>query len=515
MIKIGLSGWVYWTKFQLLCSVLPPLCCWLPFFPLHPLRMLRTRLEVWFGFLCALLCFGSGCATHSVDEKAELLEVQIPASFSQHSTGTALPADWSRSWWESFEDEDLNRLISVGLANSYSIQQFTARIEQASALARQAGARLYPAIDLNAGYDIEWDGVTAVGSSGDQEESSNVGIGLRWELDLWRRLASARRAEVLEFEASIEDWLGARLLLSSAIAETYFEIKEQRRQLEVIEAQLEINQSLQKLTSLRFGQGQSSIVDVLQQQEQLEETQARVPQAEARIGQLEYALDVLLGRTPGAGSLVQTSDLDRPPELPDVGIPAQLLSRRPDLRAAQKRVLALDYDVGTAVGNQFPSLVLGAAVDWRGDPSLGDDISSVFARLAAPLFNAGELKSEVQFRKARLEAALAAYADLYLSALAEVESALLDERKEAERLILVEQQLETSRRLLTESRNRFSQGLTDYLPVFTSLNIVQNLERDVVVARRSVLSARVGLHRALGGPINNPDVSSVLTFSNE
>ena len=87
----------------------------------------------------------------------------------------------------------------------------------------------------------------------------------------------------------------------------------------------------------------------------------------------------------------------------------------------------------------------------------------------------------------------------------EVESALLDERKSEEQLALVEQQLATAQRLLTEARNRFSQGLTDYLPVFTSLSIVQNLERDVVSSRRQVLSARVGLHRALGGPMLTPE----------
>ena len=144
-----------------------------------------------------------------------------------------------------------------------------------------------------------------------------------------------------------------------------------------------------------------------------------------------------------------------------------------------------------------------------------NEISSVFARLSAPLFNAGELRSEVQFRKARLDEALASYASSFLEALADVESALLGERKSEERLVLVEKQLVTAQRLLNESRNRFSQGLTDYLPVFTSLNIVQNLERDVIVARRSVLSARVGLHRALGGPILIPDSTALISSLNE
>jgi outer membrane protein, multidrug efflux system len=481
----------------------------------YPLRMLRKFLtpSVWFlvfGFLIL-----SGCAVHLVDEEASLLQVDTLPAFSEPTTGADLPKDWRFSWWESFEDEELNHLIEAGLAGNFGLQQYVARIEQATALARQAGATLYPSLDLNAGYDVEWDGKTATGQTHDREESSSLGLLLRWEVDAWGRLSSIRRAEKLTAQASVEDWLGARLLLSSAIAETYFEIKERLRQLEVIHAQIVINDSLLKLTTLRFGQGQSSIVDVLQQQEQMEETMARIPQTEAFIGQLEYSLDVLLGQTPGNDPLVTSSFLGHPPPLPEVGIPAQLLTRRPDLRGAQKRVLAFDYDVGASVADQFPSLVLGGSVDWRGDPSFGDDVTGVFARLAAPLFNAGELRNEVTFRKARLDEALAGYSARYLSALFEVESALLDERKSEERLVLVEQQLATAQRLLTEARNRFSQGLTDYLPVFTSLNIVQNLERDVVSSRRSVFSARVGLHRALGGPILNPDVPAMLSSLNE
>ena len=118
-----------------------------------------------------------------------------------------------------------------------------------------------------------------------------------------------------------------------------------------------------------------------------------------------------------------------------------------------------------------------------------------------PLFAGGERRAEVTRRKAEMDEALADYAELFLEAIIEVESTLLLERKLRERLLLVEAQLQSAQRLLTEARNRYSQGLTDYLPVFTSLIIVQNLEREIVSARRGVLSARVGLHRALGGPL--------------
>lgn len=462
-------------------------------------------------FICLLI----GCTIHRVDEDAQLLEVEIPPSYSESTDRAVLPDDWNYSWWETFKDEDLNHLIESGLSSSFGLRQYVARIEQAMALARQVGAHLYPSLDFDSGYELEWDNKTESGESRDLQETSDLGFLLSWEMDIWGRLTSLRRSQNLAAQATVEDWLGARLLLSTAIAETYFEIQEQRRQLEVIHEQIKTNETLLQLTSLRFGQGQSSIVDVLQQQEQLETTLTRVPQTEARIGQLEYSLYVLLGRPPGKESHLTSSRLDLPSPLPAVGIPALLLTNRPDLRGAQKRVLALDYDVGVALAEQFPTLSLGSSVGWRGDPSFGNTITSIFAGLAGPLFDAGERQSEVTYRRARLKEALAGYSDRYLSALAEVEAALLEERKNEERLVLVEQQLETAQRLLTEARNRFSQGLTDYLPVFTSLSIVQNLERDVVSSRRSVLSARVGLHRALGGPILNPDSSVILSSANE
>lgn len=459
------------------------------------------------------LDFLSGCAVHRVDEDASLLQVEIPGQYAEAPIESPPTSDWAKPWWETFEDKDLDGLVEAGFSGNFGLRQYMARIEQATAAARKSGAELYPTLGFAAGYDAEWDGNTPGPNTGDREDSTDLGVLLLWEVDLWQRLSSLRRAETLEAEATIEDWMGARLLLSSAIAETYFQIKEQRSQLEVIGEQIEINVRLLKLITLRFGQGQSSIVDVLQQQEQLEATQTRVPQTESSIGQLEYTLDLLLGRTTGAEEFITSSELERPPELPALGIPAHLITARPDLRSAQNRVLALDYDVGAAVADQFPTLVVGGSIDWRGDPNFSDEIYSVFAGLAGPLFDAGKRRNEVRLREARLEEALAGYSELYLAALLEVESALLQERKNEESLVLVEKQLDTAQRLLREAQTRFSQGLTDYLPVFTSLAIVQSLEREVVRSRRDVLSSRVGLHRGLGGPMLNTDPPITLSQS--
>ncbi len=468
------------------------------------------------GYLAIAVCFlASGCALHKVREERATPEVSALPSYQEYhaSQGAAIPEDGR--WWESFGDPVLNELIDKGLNSSFDLQAFAARIEQASALAHQAGARLFPTLDVTARDEYEWDGEIVAPARRDREETVRLGALLGWEIDFFGRLSSSKRARALQEQATFQDWMDARLLLSSAIADRYFDIKEQRRQLEVIRAQIDINESLLKLTRLRFGQGQSSVVAVLQQREQLDETKARVPEVEARIGQLQYSLDALLGQIPGTGSEILNSSLRELPPLPDVGIPAALLQRRADLKAAQLRVLAIDHDVGVALAEQLPSIRIGGGVDWRGDPELGDAIKSAFGSLAAPLFAAGERRAEVRRQKARLEEAMADYTDRFLAALVEVESALLLGRKLEERQVLVEKQLDTARLLLEESRDRFSQGLTDYLPVFTSLNIVQVLERDVVSSQKDTLSSRIALHRALGGSVLDQDSSTIVTSLNE
>ena len=119
------------------------------------------------------LCLLSGCTTHSVDEEARLLEVDVRPSFSESATGAVLPSDWDYSWWETFKDEDLNRLVESGLDANFALRQYVARIEQATALARQAGARLYPTLDLNAGYDLEWDAATDAQNQGQDEKKDS------------------------------------------------------------------------------------------------------------------------------------------------------------------------------------------------------------------------------------------------------------------------------------------------------------------------------------------------------
>ncbi|HLU48771.1 MAG TPA: TolC family protein, partial [Planctomycetota bacterium] len=210
-------------------------------------------------------------------------------------------------WWEAFGDPELDDLVRRALDSNLDLQSLAARIAEAAAVARRTGAPLFPTLDVAGEYAADWI------ESEPRQETSSLGLLLGWELDLWGRIRSARRAAILDTEAAAEDWLDARVLLSASVAETYFEIREERLQRALLEEQIAANETLLDLTRLRFGQGQASVVDVLQQREQLAATRALVPDVEARAEALEYALDVLLGEAPGSRERIAARPLDAPP----------------------------------------------------------------------------------------------------------------------------------------------------------------------------------------------------------
>jgi len=422
----------------------------------------------------------------------------VTASGAFHELGTASAMLPATNWWSGFGDPDLDAFMEEALHSNLELQILVARIEQADALLRLAGGRLLPQLDAVGDYDARW---ADLDDSPTREEASSVGGLLTWELDVWGRLRAARRAELMESMATRHDYEGGRLLLSVAVAETYFEILEQRLQHRLLNQQIEANQTLLDLTRLRFGQAQSSIVDVLQQREQLDSTLALVPEIESRLEQLEYALDVLLGQAPGTRPRIRHEALQEPPPLEGGGVPSSLLEHRPDLVAARDRVVAVDYRVGEAIADRLPRFVIGGSLTAGGTPGLDTLVGTLFASAVAPVYDAGTRRAEVERRRALLREQIADFSNLYLGAVRDVETALLRERHQKDRVALLSEQLRTAQRLLNETRNRYSQGLTDYLPVLAALTRSQNLERDLLNSRRVWLTDRVAVHRALGGPL--------------
>lgn len=453
-------------------------------------------------WLCVAL---AGCVVHEIDSDPQPAVAEKESGGGGSDDGFAHAPEKSRSakssqqpWWESFADRELERLVEQSLEGNPDLRAVGERITQANARIVQAGSTLFPQIDGSGDFQRRWN------VDGRRQDDAAIGLLFDWEIDVWGRIRSGRSARAREAEAAVEDWLAARLLLSAAVSELWFELREQRGQLSLSNEQIEVNRTLLDLTRLRAGQGQGSIVDVYQAQEQLESIESFVPDIESRIEELELALDALQGSLPGSTKPRKTGGSQiRPPAWPAAGVPSDLLSERPDLRAQRARILAVDHEVGEAIADRLPRFSLGGSLAAAGTPSIEKLVGDAVLASVGPVFDAGNRKAEVSRRRSRVREEVDLFTSLYLEAVRDVEIALVREDRLAERIRRQETQLETARKLLRESMNRYKFGATDYLPVLDAVTKVQELERALLTSQRERLSARVSLHRALGGPMPN------------
>lgn len=439
----------------------------------------------------------ASCVVHPVDSAPAPLVSGTgnrPFTNATPSAG-ARKSNW-KTWYTTFGDRNLTQLVEESLQLNPDVRAVGHRIDQANNLIVQAGSTLFPQVDGSGEFKQNWN------LDGTNSQSGSIGFLLDWELDVWGRIRSGRSARAEEAVAAVDDWMAARLILSASVAETWFSLVEQRGQLQLAREQIEVNRTLLDLTRLRFGQGQGSSVDVLQQQQQLRATEALIPDIEARIEELTLALEALTGRVPGTGNLAAATSVQSPPALPNPGVPADLLANRPDLRAQRARIVALDHEVGEAIADCLPRISIGGSAALAGTPTPNRLVGDAIAGAVGPIIDGGRRRAEVERRKSRVREEVDVYTALYLDAIREVETALSREAKTTERIRRQESQLTVARKLLAETRNRYTLGATDYLPVLDALSRVQQLERDVLLSRRELLSARVALHRAIGGPMS-------------
>lgn len=443
----------------------------------------------------------NGCMVHEVDVNPRP-EVNLSAGIGEgryvHGPYDAKPVcPLGNPWWCAFADGELSSLVEKALCANPDLKSIRERIYQANARVVQAGSTLFPQVDGNGEFQHRWN----VG--GNTSSGAELGLTVDWELDLWGRIRYGRNARIREAEAIRHDWESARLDLTAILVESWFVLLEQQGQLRLAREQIELGETLLELTQLRFGQGQSSVVAVYQQREQLQSVLSRVPDIEARIELIGLVVDGLAGDVPGRGGVrpSREAELPTPPPFPRTGVPGDLLAGRPDLRAQRARIVALDHEVGEAIADRLPGVSIGGSLALAGAPTLDSLVGDLIAGAVGPILDAGNREAEVMRRESRVRGEVNRYTALFLSAAGEVEAALVGEEKIAERIRRQQDQLITARKLLEESRNRYQRGLTDYLPVLDAVSRVQELEQDILFSRFERLSARIDLHQALGGPM--------------
>ncbi len=453
------------------------------------------------GMVSAFLPLG-GCRIHTV-EKDPPPPVEVPRRFSGGGRGLPSPDPW----WKDFGDPDLAKMIQDTLSGNLDLKGAWARLEQARALARKAGAPLWPSIQISGNVSRTHQtflGGGAFGNFSFTTDQYTLTAAASYELDLWGKLRDRRSAALLDMGASRKDLEAMAMSLSAQVADTWFQLREARAQVRLLHSQIETSRALLDLVKRRFGQGLATALDVSQQKQQVASLLSQVPPVESRLQVLRHQLNLLRGKPPNAPDLPgeESADLPEPPPLPPTGLPADLLVRRPDVAAARLRVTAADHRLGAAIAEHLPSIQLTPRAGYQA-PNARDLfqswIWSLAAGFTAPFFEGGRIQAEVERTRAVKLELLQAFGKTFLQALGEVEDALVRERKQREYLAALDRQLRAARSNLEEARRRYLHGLNDYLPVLTALSTCQQVQRALITAKRDLLSYRIQLYRALGG----------------
>jgi len=419
----------------------------------------------------------------------------LPRRFS--ATGQA---DTPEKWWTAFGDAKLNGLVDEALRDNLNLRTAWDRLDQARALAARSAAPLWPSLDGSGGASRTWQ--KPGGAGGTAGSGLSLGLAAGYEVDLWGRIRSTYDAAGLDVRASDHDLRAAAITLTAQVAGAWYQLIEQRGQLRLLDEQIKTNRDYLEIITLRFRRGKTSAADVLQQRQLVESTQGERVQAESAAQVLEHQLSVLRGRPPGSLSVTVPAALPGLPGLPRTGLLVAWIRRRPDVRAAELRVQAADLRVAAAVADQFPRLGLSISTDTSAEQlrNLFDNwLASLAANLVAPLFDGGLRRAEVERTRAAVSEQLNGYGQVILTALQEVEDALAQERKQAEYLASLRQQLKLSAQSTAQTRENYTKGTMDFIRYLTTLLAHQRLQRTHLQAQRALVQFRIDLYRALGG----------------
>ena len=387
---------------------------------------------------------------------------------------------------------------------SFDLQAAWSRVEAADARARESGAYLMPRVDATlAGNELTFPSSGIVNQFLLQGAAFDASLAAGFEIDLWGRLRNREVAALLDAEASVQDLRSLAITMSSVLAEVWFGIVAERELIALLESQQQTSERFLELTQLRFGQGLGPAQDIGRQREQLLGLQGRIDLARGRLESLEFQLAVLLGsgerqtpaESPGLGPLLETA------AQPGLGVPAELVERRPDLLAARRRVEAADRRAAAAVKEWLPSLSLNALLTGRAleiVDVLDDLVRQIGGAASQALYGGGGRRARIDQAYAAAEESLYLYAQSLVNAVGEVQTALSVGRSNRELVANLQARLREARRVLLLTSESYREGATDYLNVLTALLSQQGLEQALIDARRQQLASRLQLCRALG-----------------
>lgn len=446
-----------------------------------------SSIVILFALVFALTLAGCGFTP----DKPDLLKKgDAPEEFS--SSGQA---DARSDWWRAFGDDTLNSLVNEALSANLDILATWTRLDQAAAARGLTAAQVWPSLTASGAYSES-------NPASIMTDPTTITLSANYEIDLWGRVGAAIKAADADLKAGMEDMKSASITLTANVALAYFDLKKRKARLDLLAKQKKTAEKYLELVKLRFDQGQAAAAEVLQQKQQVQGKESEIILEKTGIQTAEHALLILLGKGPHGKLPEINGPLPPLPEMPDAGLPLELLKKRPDVRAAELRVIAANERVGEAIAKRLPTLGVRFSYGGSGDsfPRLFSEwIRTVAASASAPLFDGGMRKSEEERTRAALEEKLTSYRKTVLTAFKEVEDALAGEKGQASYMETVGKRLITARKNLDATRTSYANGAGSYLAVLAALTALEQLETAELESRQAALLYRINLCRALGG----------------
>ncbi|MGZ8216313.1 efflux transporter outer membrane subunit [Methylomagnum sp.] len=412
-------------------------------------------------------------------------------------------------WWKQFNDPNLIHLIELAAKNNLDLKATEARLREARALFLEAGLNLLPHVNTHGNYTSQHRSFDALNRRNFVPRDLrlyNVGFDAFWEVDIFgriRRNVESREAEIEAAEADRRDML---VSVVSEVARNYFELRGHQNQLDVARKNAKNQNHTLDITRAREEAGVGTELDTSRAKAQLDTTLATIPPIDALIRQDIHRISVLIGQRPAAltAELLEPAPLPHPPELVNIGSPADLLRRRPDIRAAERGLASATSQIGVATADLFPRVTFVGTFalessSFTGLGAAGATAYNFGPRISWAAFDLGQVYARIKAADARAEASLAEYEQAVLNALEETENALVNYNRTRQRQALLASAATASEQAYRLAHMRFDEGAENFLTVLdTELRLLED-QRELAQSETATATTLVALYKALGG----------------
>jgi multidrug efflux system outer membrane protein len=482
-----------------------------------------TGFPAWFqklllglGLLALGVAAGVGCA---VGPNFQAPETKTPPIWDGQTMVTAaLPSKTTTdpvtlvAWWKAFQDPALSSLMERAIRANLDVRQAEARIRQARASRRVAGAPLWPQAEASALYQRS-KGSSEVGGGGGIatiapfRELFQVGLDASWELDIFGGTRRGIEAATADLQAAVEDRRDVLVTLAGEVGTNYLNLRGFQQRIVIAQKNLAAQKKTADITHRRYEAGFVGRLDVANADAQVATTEAQIPLLEASARSAIYSLGVLLGQEPAAlvNELSKEAAIPpNPPEVP-VGLPSELVRRRPDIRRAEAQVHAATARIGVATADLFPKFFLTGSFGFSSDDltRIGNFSNSKFwsfsPSVSWPVFAGGRIRANIKLQNARQEETLLAYQKTVLTALQDVETALVAYAKEQQHQKSLSAAVASNRQAVDLAMQLYVAGRTDFLNVLNAQRELFATEDALTQSTRTLGTNLIALYKALGG----------------